>query len=51
MKKKEHGQSASRIEAGEAKSLIDSFLFESPSRDDGWSGYLTGRNSTEGGER
>jgi L-ascorbate metabolism protein UlaG (beta-lactamase superfamily) len=42
---------ASRIEAGEAKILIDSFLSDSPSRDKGWSCYLTGENSTQRGDR
>jgi hypothetical protein len=31
--------------------LIDPFLSDNPSRDNGWSGYLTGNNSTQGGER
>jgi hypothetical protein len=39
------------IEAGEAKILIDPFLSDNPSWDNGWSGYLTGRNSTQGGDR
>ncbi len=42
---------AFRIEAGEAKILIDPFLSDNPSRDNGWSGYLTGKNSTQGGDR
>ncbi len=46
-----HGHSAFRIEAGAAKILIDPFLSVNPSRDDGWSGYLTGKNSTQGGDR
>src|SRR5262245_10600763 len=37
--------------AGEAKILIDPFLSDNPSRDNGWSGYLTGKNSTQGGGR
>ncbi len=41
-----HGHSAFAIEAGEAKILSDN-----PSRDNGWSGYLTGKNSTQGGDR
>ena len=45
-----HGHSAFRIEAGEAKILIDPFL-DNPSRDKGWSGYLTGKTSTQGGDR
>ena len=39
------------IEAGEAKILIDPFLSDNPSWHNGWSGYLTGRNSTQGGDR
>jgi hypothetical protein len=31
--------------------LIDPFLSDNPSRDNGWSGYLTGKNSTRGGDR
>ncbi len=30
---------------------IDPFLSDNPSRDNGWSGYLTGKNSTQGGDR
>ena len=51
MKQKWHGHSAFRIEAGEAKILIDPFLSDNPSRDDGWSGCLIGTNSTQGGDR
>jgi hypothetical protein len=43
-----HGHSAFPIEAGDAKLLIDPFLSDNPSRDNGWSGYLTGKNSTQG---
>ena len=46
MKQTWHGHSAFRIEAGEAKILIDPFLSDNPSRDNGWSGYLTGKNPT-----
>jgi L-ascorbate metabolism protein UlaG (beta-lactamase superfamily) len=46
-----HGHSAFRIEAGEAKLLIDPFLSGNPSRDKGWSCHLTGKNSTQGGDR
>ncbi len=46
-----HGHSAFRIEAGEAKILIDSFPSDNPSRDKGWSCYLTGENSTQRGDR
>jgi L-ascorbate metabolism protein UlaG (beta-lactamase superfamily) len=45
------GHSAVRIEAGEAKILIDPFLSDNQASDNGWSGYLTGNNSTQGGER
>jgi L-ascorbate metabolism protein UlaG (beta-lactamase superfamily) len=51
MKQTWHGHSASRIEAGAAKISIDPFLSDSPSRDKGWSGYVTAKNSTEGGDR
>jgi L-ascorbate metabolism protein UlaG (beta-lactamase superfamily) len=51
MKQTWHGHSAFRIEAGEAKIFIDPFLSENPSRDNGWSGYFTGKNSTQGGDR
>jgi hypothetical protein len=33
------------------KILIDPFLSDNPSRDNGWSGYLTGKNSTQGSDR
>ena len=46
-----HGHSAFRIEAGEAKILIDSFLSDNSSRDKGWSCYLTDENSTQRGDR
>jgi L-ascorbate metabolism protein UlaG (beta-lactamase superfamily) len=46
-----HGHSAFRIEAVEAKILIDPFLSDNPSGDNGWSGCLTGKNSTQGGDR
>jgi len=46
-----HGHSAFRIEAGAAKILIDPFLSDNPSFDKGWSGYLTGKNSTHRGDR
>src|SRR5204863_819948 len=45
------GHSTFRIEAGAAKILIDPFLSDNPSWDNGWSGYLTGKNSTQGGDR
>src|SRR5215468_4163061 len=47
MKQTWHDHSAFRIEAGEAKILIDPFLSDNPSRDNGWSGCLTGKNSTQ----
>jgi hypothetical protein len=31
--------------------VIDSFLSDNPSWDKGWSGYLAGKNSTQGGDR
>jgi L-ascorbate metabolism protein UlaG (beta-lactamase superfamily) len=43
--------SAFHIEAGEAKILIDPFLSDNPFRDNGGSGYHTGKNSTQGGDR
>ena len=46
-----HGHSAFRIEAGAAKILIDPFLSDNPPRDNGWSGCLAGKNSTQGGDR
>ena len=46
-----HIHSAFRIEAGEAKILIDPFLSDNPSRDNRWSCYLTGENSTQRGDR
>ena len=46
------GHSAFRIEAGGgAKILIDPLLSDNPSWDKGWSGYLAGKNSTQGGDR
>ena len=45
-----YGHSASRIEAGAAKILIDPFLSDNPSSDKGWSCYVTGKNSTQGGD-
>ena len=51
MKQMWRGHSAFRIEAGAAKTLIDRFLSDNPSRDNEWSGYLTGKNSTQGGDR
>jgi L-ascorbate metabolism protein UlaG (beta-lactamase superfamily) len=51
MKQTWHGHSALRIEAGEAKILIDAFLSDNPSRDNGRSGCLTDKNSTQGADR
>ena len=45
------GHCAFRIEAGAAKILINPFLSDMPSWDNGWSSYLTGKNSTQGGDR
>jgi L-ascorbate metabolism protein UlaG (beta-lactamase superfamily) len=45
------GHSAFCIEAGAAKILIDPFLSDNLSWDKGWSGYLAGKNSTQGGDR
>jgi len=35
----------------QAKILSDPFLSDNPSRDNGRRGYLTGKNSTQGGDR
>ena len=51
MKQTWHGHSAFRIEAGEANILIDPFLSDNPSWDNEWSGYVTGKNSTQRGDR
>ena len=45
-----HGHSAFRIEAGAAEILIDPFLSDNLSWNNGRSGYLTGKNSTQGGD-
>ena len=37
--------------AGRGQVLIDPFLSDNPSCDNGWSSYLTGKNSIQGGER
>ena len=50
MKQTWHGRPAFHIEAGEAKIVIDAFLSDNLSRDNGRSGYLTGKNSTQGGD-
>jgi L-ascorbate metabolism protein UlaG (beta-lactamase superfamily) len=36
---------------GAAKILIDPFLSDNPSWANGWSSYLTGNTSIQGGER
>jgi L-ascorbate metabolism protein UlaG (beta-lactamase superfamily) len=46
-----HGHSAFRTEAGAARILIDPFQSDNPTWDKGWSGYLTGENSPQGGDR
>ena len=51
MKQTCYGHSAFHIAAGEAKILINPFLSDNPSRDNGWSCCLTGKNSTQGGDR
>ena len=45
-----HGHSPFRIEAGEAKILIDPFLSDNLSKDNGRSGYLTGKHSVQEGD-
>jgi len=51
MKQTWHGPSAFRIAAGEAEILIDAFLSDNPSKDNGWSGCLRGKNSIQGGDQ
>ena len=51
MKQTWHGHSAFRIEAGEAKILMDPFLSDNPSTDNRWSGCFPSKNSTQGGDR
>ena len=51
MKQKWCGHAAFPVETGEAKTLIDPFLSDNPSRDNEWSRYLAGKNSTQGGDR
>jgi L-ascorbate metabolism protein UlaG (beta-lactamase superfamily) len=51
MKQTCHGHSAFRIKACEAKIVSDAFPSDDPSSDNGWSGYLTGTNSTQRGDR
>ena len=43
--------SAFCIEASAAEILINPFLSDNPSWDKGWSGYLAGKSSTQGGDR
>jgi L-ascorbate metabolism protein UlaG (beta-lactamase superfamily) len=45
------GHSAFLIEASAAKILIDPFPSDNASWDKGWSGYVAGKNSTQGGDR
>src|SRR5262249_24614746 len=51
MKETWHGHSAFCIEVGGANISSDPFLSDNPSRDNRWSGYLTGKNSRQGGDR
>jgi L-ascorbate metabolism protein UlaG (beta-lactamase superfamily) len=51
MKQACYGHSAFHIAAGVTKILMDPFLYDNPSGDNGWSGCLTGKNSTQGGDR
>jgi L-ascorbate metabolism protein UlaG (beta-lactamase superfamily) len=51
MKQTWQGRSAGRIEAGEARILIDPFLSDDPSKDNSGSVCLTGKSSTQGGDR
>ena len=51
MKQTRHGYPVFRIESGGAKIVMDPFRSDNPSTANGWSGYLTGKNSTHGGER
>jgi len=46
MKQIWHDHCAFRMEAGQAKIVIDPFLPDNPSRDNEWSGCLTRKNST-----
>jgi len=51
MKPTWRGRSAFRVEAGGTKILIDPFLSDNPSRDNGWGRCITGKNSIPGGDR
>ena len=51
MKPTWRGSSTFRIDASETKILIDPFLSDNPSRDNGWGRCLTGKNSIPGGDR
>jgi L-ascorbate metabolism protein UlaG (beta-lactamase superfamily) len=51
MKQTWHDYLAFRIETGEARIVINSFLADDPSADHRSSGYLTGTNLTRGGDR
>ena len=50
MKQTWRGHSAFRIQAGDAKLFISPFLSDDRSRDNGWSGDLTDKHSTQGGD-
>jgi L-ascorbate metabolism protein UlaG (beta-lactamase superfamily) len=51
MRKTQHSHFAVCIETGEVRISIDPFLSENPSSGNGRSGYLTAKNSTQGGDR
>ena len=51
MKPTWHRRSTFHIEAGGTEILIDPFLSDNPSGDDGWSCCLIGKDSTPGGDR
>jgi L-ascorbate metabolism protein UlaG (beta-lactamase superfamily) len=50
MKQIWHGHSTFRMGEGESKILIDAFLFDNPSRDNGRGGCPRGENSRQGGD-
>jgi L-ascorbate metabolism protein UlaG (beta-lactamase superfamily) len=51
MKQTCHGHSAFSIEVREAMILLDPLLSDNPSRHNRWNGCLTGKNSTQRGDR
>ena len=51
MKQTWHGHRACRIQGRETEILIDPFLSDNTSRDNGGSGCLIGKNSKQGGDR